>query len=47
MGIISVEHCLCCVQCWETFIGEQIYRLMLVNFVFMLLYTLLAECVHR
>ncbi|CAH1795477.1 unnamed protein product [Owenia fusiformis] len=35
-----------CYPCWESFMGQQLYRLVLVDFVFMLLLTFFSEFVR-
>ncbi|KAF5914939.1 transmembrane channel-like protein 6 isoform X5 [Diceros bicornis minor] len=34
-------------QCWENFVGQELYRLMVMDFIFMLLDTLFGELVWR
>lgn len=34
-------------QCWENFVGQELYRLMVLDFIFILLDTLFGELVWR
>lgn len=34
-------------QCWENFVGQELYRLTVLDFLFVLLDTLLGELVWR
>lgn len=37
----------CVLQCWENFVGQELYRLMVMDFIFALLDTLFGELVWR
>lgn len=34
-------------QCWENFVGQELYRFMVMDFIFTLLDTLFGELVWR
>lgn len=34
-------------QCWENFVGQELYRLMVLDFIFVLLDTLFGELLWR
>lgn len=35
------------IQCWETFIGQEIYRLVLIDFLIALVGTFFSEFIRR
>lgn len=37
----------CVFQCWENFVGQELYRFMVLDFIFTLLDTLFGELVWR
>ena len=45
--LYSINLCQQLFQCWENFMGEQIYRLVIIDFVFLLLLTFISEFLRK
>ncbi|XP_026885287.2 transmembrane channel-like protein 6b isoform X2 [Electrophorus electricus] len=48
LGRVAVQHPKCMdLQCWESFVGQELYRFLLMDFIFTMLDTLIGELLWR
>ncbi|MED6239228.1 hypothetical protein ATANTOWER_003647 [Ataeniobius toweri] len=47
LGKIVVKQDRQVLECWENFVGQELYRLLLMDFIFTVLYTFLGEFIWR
>ena len=46
-GVVGDTSSSLCLQCWETFVGQELYKLGLVNFVLSAITTLTVETARK
>ncbi|XP_047434204.1 transmembrane channel-like protein 6b [Mugil cephalus] len=47
LGRVVAEQNRLCLTCWETFVGQELYRFLLMDIIFTLMYTLFGELFWR